>query len=55
MRAVAIVVSCAGLALTVVPSFYVMTGCLSWVAHVQMMFAGMILWFVSAPFWIKKD
>ena len=55
MKRISIIVSIAGLALTVVPSFFVMWGHITWAAHTQLMFAGMILWFVSAPFWIKTD
>ena len=46
-------ISALGLLLTVVPSFLVLDGHIAWNLHAQLMFAGMVLWFVSAPFWMK--
>lgn len=48
-------VSLVGLLLTVVPSFLVLNGRIVWDLHAQLMLAGMILWFASAPFWMKVD
>ena len=55
MRLLLILVSILGLALTVVPSFLVLVQRIPWGVHANLMFVGMILWFVSAPFLIKKD
>ena len=55
MRIVSILISIAGLALTVVPSFFVMYQQITWTLHAQLMFVGMVLWFISAPVWIKSD
>ena len=54
MRMAATVLSLLGLGLTVVPAFFVFNEALSWRVHTQLMFAGMILWFVFAPMWFKK-
>ncbi|MBN2287946.1 MAG: hypothetical protein JXQ83_01340 [Candidatus Glassbacteria bacterium] len=54
MRAGAIFFSLLGLGLTVVPSFFVFYQALSWKAHTQLVFAGMLLWFVFAPVWLGK-
>ncbi|GAA4458359.1 hypothetical protein GCM10023189_30480 [Nibrella saemangeumensis] len=43
-----------GLALTVVPAFLVFYGVLSLADHKLLMLAGMLLWFVTAPFWILE-
>ena len=53
MRKVSIIVSILGLLCTVVPSFFVLYGKLSWDHHALLMAIGMVLWFVSAPFWMK--
>ena len=44
-----------GLGLTIIPAILVAAGNLSWTTHANLMTAGMILWFVSAPFWMKKN
>jgi len=48
-------VSILGLILTLVPSFLVMAGRLAWETHSALMLIGMIMWFSSAPFWMRKD
>ena len=55
MKGVMVVVSVAGLLLTVVPAFLVLHGTLSWEAHARLMFLGMLLWFGSAPFTLWKS
>ncbi|ARA94149.1 hypothetical protein AWN76_013965 [Rhodothermaceae bacterium RA] len=45
--------SAAGLGLTIVPAFLVFAGRLTWEAHANLVLAGTILWFVTAPFWMK--
>ena len=47
-------VSGLGLALTVVPSVLVLGGRLSWTQHAATMLAGAVLWFASAPFWMRE-
>jgi len=43
-----------GLLLTVLPAVFVFSGGLAWEIHSKLMFLGMILWFVFAPFWMRK-
>lgn len=44
-----------GLALSVGPSFLVWKGGLSMPANLNLMATGMLLWFLTAVFWIKED
>lgn len=46
--------SVVGLLLTVIPSVLVMLGKLTWETHSHLMLAGMVMWFSTAPFWMKK-
>ena len=55
MRKAVIILSLLGLCLTVVPSFFVFYGSLTLRVHTQLMFIGMILWFVFAPLWMSKE
>ncbi len=55
MRQILISVSLVGLTLTVVPSLLVMLGKIAWTRHADLMLLGMILWFATAPFWMKSD
>ncbi len=54
MRIGAIILSFSGLCLTVVPSFLVFYSIMPWKIHTQLMFVGMILWFIFTPLWIKE-
>ncbi len=54
MRTVAIITALIGLVLTVVPSLFVFLGDVSWEDHAQLMFIGMILWFIFAPIGMKS-
>jgi hypothetical protein len=54
MNIVALITALIGLALTIVPSFFVFFGSLSWGDHAQLMFIGMLLWFIFAPIGMKK-
>jgi len=54
MRAVSLLAALIGLALTIIPSFFVFLGNLSWGSHAQLMFIGMILWFIFAPIGMKN-
>ena len=55
MKIVVMMFSFMGLALTVVPSFFVLTRQMTWTLHAQLMFIGMVLWFVTTPFWMNKE
>jgi hypothetical protein len=46
--------SLVGLGLTVIPSLLVFRGVISLETHHLLMAAGMLIWFVSAPFWLRK-
>ena len=54
MRTVALITALIGLVLTIVPSLFVFLGDVSWGDHAQLMFIGMILWFIFAPIGMKK-
>jgi hypothetical protein len=43
-----------GLGLTILPAVLVFSGTLSWQTHANLMTLGMILWFFTAPLWMKK-
>ncbi len=49
------VISFAGLGLSIVPSFLVFGGVLSKELYFHLMTAGMLMWFSTAVFWIRKD
>lgn len=53
MKLFLILISALGLALTVVPAFLVFYGAITWGTHANLMIVGMILWFGTAPFWMK--
>lgn len=55
MKTLAKIVSYAALGLTVLPAVGVFTGAIPHGTHRDLMFAGMVLWFVSAPVWMKKN
>ena len=55
MKNVLKMLSVLGLCLTVLPAFGVWYEMLSWRLHVQLMFAGMLLWFCTAPFWMNVE
>lgn len=46
-------ISVLGLALTVVPAFLVFADVIAWQTHAQLMLLGAVLWFASAPFWMR--
>lgn len=54
MRTIALITALIGLVLTIVPSLFVFLGNLSWGDHAQLMFIGMVLWFIFAPIAMKK-
>jgi len=47
--------SAVALGLTLVPSLLVFRGVISIQTHYTLMAAGMFLWFLTAPFWMKRD
>ena len=55
MKALLVVASYIGLALTLGPALFVFAGVMDWSTHAALMAAGMVLWFITAPFWMKKD
>ncbi len=54
MKRACVVLSAAGLVLTILPGCLVFAGILSWQAHAHLMTAGMVLWFATAPVWFKE-
>jgi hypothetical protein len=54
MKPMLVILSFLGLALTIIPAFLVFGGIITWNTHATLMLAGMILWFVTAPFWLGK-
>lgn len=48
-----IAISLIGLALTIVPSILKFKGVIEMQEHYLLMTIGMVLWFVTAPFWMK--
>jgi hypothetical protein len=55
MKRLMIAGSILGLALTIVPSCLVFARVMSWQTNANLMTAGMIIWFITAPFWMKKN
>jgi len=55
MKPVLVTLSLVGLALTVVPAFLVFAGAITWLQHASAMMAGAVLWFATAPFWMKEE
>jgi hypothetical protein len=49
------IIALTGLVLTLVPSFFVFASQITLTAHYHLMLIGMVLWFISAPFWKKTN
>lgn len=49
------IISGAGLLLTLIPSFLVFAGVLEFEIHKRLMLLGMIMWFLTAPFWLDRS
>lgn len=49
------IMSYIGLALTIVPSILVFNQVISMELHFGLMIAGMVMWFVTAPFWMRSQ
>lgn len=54
LRIIYIILSMIGLGLTVIPAFLVFGGVITLHEHKQLMFAGTVLWFITAPLWMGK-
>ena len=54
MKKILKIISFAGLALTIVPSILVFKGVIAMKTNYMLMTIGFILWFASAPFWMKS-
>jgi hypothetical protein len=54
MKNILKLISLLGLALTIVPSLLVFRGTIDLKLHYNLMIIGMVLWFGSAPFWMKS-
>ena len=55
MKILAKLVSVIGLGLTVVPAYLVWSGSMTWDSHASLMLLGTVLWFGSAPLWMRKE
>lgn len=53
MKYLLILISITGLLLTVIPSFLVFSGLIEFTLHTRLAFIGTLMWFLSAPFWMK--
>lgn len=49
------IISYLGLAVSVAPAFLVFGGILSKPAYLNLMVIGMVMWFGTATFWIRRD
>jgi len=54
MKSVLKLISFVGLALTLFPAFLVFSGVMTWDRYATWMLVGTLLWFLSAPFWMKQ-
>ena len=54
MNAILKLLSALGLALTVVPAFLVFLTGMDWDTHAILMVVGTVLWFATAPFWMRE-
>jgi hypothetical protein len=55
MRLVLKAISYLGLGLSIIPAFLVFGGVVSKDVHFRLMIVGMVMWFGTAIFWIKRD
>lgn len=53
LHKILMVISIVGLILTIVPSILTFKGIIEMQEHYVMMTIGMVLWFATAPFWMK--
>lgn len=55
MRVILKFVSYLGLTLTLIPAFLVLAGILSLETTKDLMFAGTVVWFLTAPYWMNLE
>jgi hypothetical protein len=55
MKTILIVISFVGLVLTLLPAFLVFENAIAWETYITLMNIGTMVWFLTAPFWIKKE
>jgi len=55
MKILFIILSLAGLGLTIIPPILVFTQTIAMDLNHQLMIGGMVLWFCTAPGWIKEQ
>jgi len=53
MKPILKILSAVGLGLTILPSILVFVGAITWQTHAGFMLAGMVVWFTTAPGWMK--
>lgn len=49
------ILSFVGLLLTAGPAFLVFQDVIPWETHATLMLVGTLLWFATAPFWVKEE
>lgn len=54
MKIILSIIAAIGLGLTVIPAFLVFSGLMTLDSHKNLMVVGMLCWFVSVPFLLKK-
>lgn len=54
MKRILKIISYLGLLLTIVPSLFVFRGSIDMKVHYNLMIVGMVLWFATAPFFMKS-
>ena len=54
MKNIVKIISLLGLVLTIVPALLVFKGAIDLKLHYNLMIVGMVLWFGTAPFWMKS-
>lgn len=55
MQVILKLISFVGLCLTIVPAFLVFAGSIELSLNKNLMLAGTLLWFCTAPFWMNKE
>jgi hypothetical protein len=55
MKLVLKIISYTGLAFTIIPSILVFKGIIEMHTHFVLMGVGLVLWFSTAPFWMKSQ
>jgi len=54
MKTIMKLLSFLGLTSTVLPALFVFLNKISWQTHANLMLAGAVLWFLSAPVWMRR-